>query len=182
VTLPEGADFEGYLDTLGKEARHEIRRKLRRVQSRGDVTFEESSDPRRDLDWFIQLHQRKWGEAGLFPTNPGGDAGRVFIRRLFELFGPNGMVRLSFLSINGRRIAAGIHLDDGRTMYYYNAGVDPDARDLSPGVVLIASYVRAAIARGRRRIDLLRGDEPYKYDWGAVDEPIQRLLVRQTGH
>jgi CelD/BcsL family acetyltransferase involved in cellulose biosynthesis len=182
VTLPEDVDFEGYLDTLGKKARHEIRRKLRRAHSRGDVRFEESSDPLRDLDWFIQLHQRKWGEAGLFPTNAGGDAGRVFIRRLFELFGPNGMVRLSFLSIDGRRIAAGIHLDDGRTMYYYNAGVDPDAKDLSPGVVLIANYVRAAIALGRRRIDLLRGDEPYKYDWGAVNEPIQRLLVRRTGH
>ena len=29
------------------------------------------------------------------------------------------------------------------------------------------------------RLDLLRGDEPYKYEWGAVDEPIQRILVRR---
>jgi CelD/BcsL family acetyltransferase involved in cellulose biosynthesis len=182
VTLPEDVDFDGYLDTLGKKARHEIRRKLRRAQSRGYVGFEESTDPLRDLDSFIELHQKKWGEAGLFPPNPGGDAGRVFIRRLFETLGPTGMVRLSFLSIDGRRIAAGIHLDDGRTIYYYNAGVDPDARDLSPGVVLIANYVQAAIGLGRRRVDFLRGDESYKYDWGAVDEPIHRLLVRRTGH
>jgi len=182
VTLPEGVDFDGYLDTLGKKARHEIRRKLRRAQSRGEVRLEESADPLRELDSFIQLHQRKWGEAGLFPANPGGDAGRVFIRRLFETFGPHGMVRLSFLTVDGRRIAAGIHLDDGRVIYYYNAGVDPDALDLSPGVVMIARYMEAAIALGRRRFDFLRGDEPYKYDWGAVDEPIQRLLVLRTGH
>ena len=30
-----------------------------------------------------------------------------------------------------------------------------------------------------RRFDFLRGNEPYKYEWGAVDEPIQRLLVRR---
>jgi hypothetical protein len=29
-------------------------------------------------------------------------------------------------------------------------------------------------------VDLLRGDEPYKYEWGGVDEPIQRVLVRRT--
>jgi CelD/BcsL family acetyltransferase involved in cellulose biosynthesis len=62
---------------------------------------------------------------------------------------------------------------------YYNAGVDPDARDLSPGVVMVARYVERALAGGKRRIDFLRGDEPYKYEWGAVDEPIQRLLVRR---
>ena len=33
------------------------------------------------------------------------------------------------------------------------------------------------MAVGRRRFDYLRGAEPYKYEWGAVDEPIERLLV-----
>jgi CelD/BcsL family acetyltransferase involved in cellulose biosynthesis len=29
-------------------------------------------------------------------------------------------------------------------------------------------------------MDFLRGDESYKYEWGAVDEPIQRLLLRRV--
>jgi hypothetical protein len=29
-------------------------------------------------------------------------------------------------------------------------------------------------------VDLLRGDEAYKYEWGATDEPVQRILVRRT--
>jgi CelD/BcsL family acetyltransferase involved in cellulose biosynthesis len=115
----------------------------------------------------------------LFPPNAGGDASRVFIRRLFEAFGPAGPVRLSFLTCDGRRIGAAIHFDDGETLSYYNAGIDPDARDLSPGVIMIARLVQAAIATGRRRLDFLRGDEPYKYTWGAVDEPVQRVLVRR---
>ncbi len=180
VTLPSGIDFEGYLDTLGKKSRHEIRRKLRRAEAAGEVALTESTDPLVDLDAFIDLHQRRWGERGLFPATPGGDASRVFVRRLFEEFGADGPARLSFLTVGGRRIAAGIHLDDGRSLSYYNAGIDPDARELSPGVVLVARYVQAAIEAGRERLDFLRGDEPYKYEWGAEDEPIRRILVRRT--
>ena len=41
------------------------------------------------------------------------------------------------------------------------------------------AYVERAIAAGKRRLDFLRGDEPYKYEWGAVDEPIERIVVRR---
>jgi CelD/BcsL family acetyltransferase involved in cellulose biosynthesis len=88
-------------------------------------------------------------------------------------------VRLSFLTVGRRRIAAGIHLESDDTWMFYNAGIDPDSRDLSPGVLLAARYAEAALAAGRRRFDFLRGHEPYKYEWGAIDEPIQRLLVRR---
>ena len=45
------------------------------------------SDPLADLDAFIDLHQARWGDRGLFPATRGGDQSRVFVRRLFELFG-----------------------------------------------------------------------------------------------
>jgi len=179
VTLPEGVDLDGYLSLLGKKERHEIRRKVRRAEAVGEIRLDDSTDPLRDLDAFIDLHQRRWGAAGLFPPTAGGDQSRVFIRRLFELSGTDGPVRLTFLSVGGRRIAAGIHLETPDGYLYYNAGVDPDARELSPGVVMVHAYVQRAIAEGKRRLDFLRGDEPYKYEWGAVDEPIQRLLVRR---
>ncbi|HEX7472892.1 MAG TPA: GNAT family N-acetyltransferase, partial [Candidatus Limnocylindrales bacterium] len=180
VTLPENVDFEGFLDTLDKKARHEIRRKIRRAEAAGLVVLAESADPLADLPAFIDFHQARWGERGLFPANPGGDASRRFIRRLFEAFGPDGPVRLSFLTVDGRRIGAAIHFDDGRSYSYYNAGLDPDARDLSPGVIMVARYVAAAIGAGRGRLDFLRGDESYKYEWGAVDEPIERILVSRA--
>jgi CelD/BcsL family acetyltransferase involved in cellulose biosynthesis len=180
VTLPEGADFEGFLATLGKTERHEIRRKLRRAEAVGAVTLTRSTEPLADLPAFIELHQKRWGAAGLFPATAGGAMSRRFFSRLFELLGPDGPLVLSFLAVGDRRIGAGIHLVDGASLLYYNAGIDPDARELSPGVLLVASYVEAALAGGFRRMDFLRGDEAYKYEWGARDEPIQRLLVRRT--
>jgi CelD/BcsL family acetyltransferase involved in cellulose biosynthesis len=179
VTFPAGATFEDYLGTLDKKARHEIRRKLRRAEAAGDLRLTASDDPIADLEVFIDLHQRRWGPDGLFPPTPGGAASRTFLRRLFEECGGSGPVRLSFLTVDGRRIAAGIHVETPDAWMFYNAGIDPDARELSPGVVLAARYVQSALEAGARRFDFLRGDEPYKYEWGAVDEPIQRLLVRR---
>jgi CelD/BcsL family acetyltransferase involved in cellulose biosynthesis len=185
ITIPQGADIDGLLATLGKKERHEIRRKVRRVEAAGAVELVESTDPVGDLDAFIDLHQARWGALGLFPPTSGGDQSRRFIRRLFELFGtrrqPAGWsVHLGFLTVAGRRIGAEIHFETADSVLYYNAGVDPEARDFSPGVVLLERLVRRAIERGKSRVDLLRGNEPYKYEWGAVDEPIQRILVRRT--
>lgn len=180
LTLPDVPDFDAYLGTLDKKDRHEIRRKLRRAESRGDVRLDDSPDPLRDLEAFIELHQKRWGAEGLFRPTPGGEASRRFFARLLELLGGDGTARLTFLTVGGRRIASGVHLETPDGYLYFNAGVDPDARDLSPGVLMVARYIQRAISEGKRRLDFLRGDESYKYDWGAVDEPIQRLLVRRA--
>jgi len=181
LALAPGTDFEAYLGTLGKKERHEVRRKLRRAEAAGEVRLVRSADPAADLDAFVDLHQRRWLDRGLFPPTVGGDQSRTFFRRLFELLGGDGTVQLWFLEAAGRRVAAGVWFEDAEAWYFYNAGVDPDARDLSPGVLLSAKAIEAAIAAGRRRFDFLRGDEPYKYGWGAQDEPVQRLLVVRTG-
>ncbi|MEP6639153.1 MAG: GNAT family N-acetyltransferase [Chloroflexota bacterium] len=179
VTLPTGADIDAFLATLGKKERHEIRRKFRRAEAVGEVRLDDSADPLTDLEAFIELHQKRWGSDGLFPDTAGGAQSRIFFQRLFELHGPDGPLRLTFLSVGGKRIASGIHFETADSYLYYNAGVDPDARDLSPGVLMVYAYMARALAAGKRRIDFLRGDESYKYQWGAVDEPIQRLLVRR---
>ena len=179
VTLPADTDMDGYLSTLGKKERHEIRRKVRRAEAVGEVRLDDSADPLADLETFIDLHQKRWGADGLFPDTLGGTHSRALFRRLFELHGADGPLRLTFLSVGGRRIAAGVHFETADGYLYYNAGVDPDARELSPGVLMVHAYVARALAAGKCRLDFLRGNESYKYEWGAVDELIQRLLVRR---
>jgi len=180
VRLEHGIDFDGFVGSLEKKDRHEIRRKIRRAEAAGEIRLDASANPIDDLDAFVDLHQKRWGAEGLFPETAGGAASRQFFGELFENCAPIGIVDLSFLTVGGRRIAAGVTFDDGDAVYYYNAGVDPDARELSPGVVMVACYLKRAIELGRTRVDFLRGDEPYKYEWGAVDAPIDRLLVQRT--
>ncbi|MFY7954449.1 MAG: GNAT family N-acetyltransferase, partial [Armatimonadaceae bacterium] len=64
--------------------------------------------------------------------------------------------------------------------FYYLGGFDPDFAKFSPGTVLTAHAIRYAIENDRSsRFDFLRGNESYKYKWGAVDRHNVRLaLVR----
>lgn len=179
VTLPDG-DWDDYLATLDKKARHEIRRKLRRAESVGEVTFREMPLDAASVEAFIDLHQKRWGEDGLFPATEGGDRSRRFLHRLTELEaaeGDSAQLQLGQVLVGDRVIFAGVGFDDGATCYFYNAGSDTDARELSPGVTGAGAYIRDRIAAGRTRFDFLRGNEPYKYEWGAVDEPIYRIVV-----
>lgn len=183
ATLPADGDWEAYLSGLDKKSRHEIRRKMRRAEAAGPLEFRLVDATPEAVDVFIDLHQSRWAEEGLFPGTPGGDRSRRFLHRLAELEAAEGegrQLQLGRVEVAGRLIFATVGFDDGTTCYFYNAGMEPDARELSPGVTGTAAYVRDRLAAGRRRFDFLRGDEPYKYEWGAVDEPIHRLLVSRT--
>lgn len=183
VTLPAGGSWDDYLATLDKKARHEIRRKVRRAEGAGEVRFSLSPLTAETVERFIALHQARWGADGLFPDTEGGDRSRRFLHRLTELEAAEGstaMLQLGLVHVGERLIFASAGFDDGQTCFFYNAGMDPEARELSPGVTGAAAYIRDRLVAGRTRFDFLRGDETYKYEWGAIDEPIHRLIVLRT--
>ncbi|MEP7379055.1 MAG: GNAT family N-acetyltransferase [Chloroflexota bacterium] len=184
VFTAPSADWDEYLATLHKKARHEIRRKLRRAADVGALTVEIVAPTVEAIDAFIELHRARFGEDGLFPDNPGGARSRTFIHRLGELELEAGeserQLHVGLVRCSGQVIYAMLAFDDGQTCFLYNAGMDPAAREASPGVSGAALYFQDRMAAGRRRFDFLRGNEPYKYEWGAVDEPIERLLVTRA--
>ena len=172
--------WEAYLARLDRKARHEIRRKIRRAQEVGDISFSLAPLDAGSVDQFIALHQARWGDEGLFPHTEGGERSRLFIHRLAELEAADrddAQLQLGQVRVGDRLIFATVAFDDGTTTYFYNAGMDPTARELSPGVTGTAAYLRDRIDAGRRRFDFLRGDEPYKYEWGAENEPVHRVLI-----
>ena len=62
-----------------------------------------------------------------------------------------------------------------------SSGLDPAAfAALSPGVVLTAAAIERAIDLGRAEFDFLRGDEEYKYRFGAIDHSIYRLTLQRS--
>ena len=141
----------------------------------------ESTDPLADLEAFIELHQKRWGADGLFPPTPGGAQSRVLFTRLFELLGVDGTLRLSFLTVGERRIAAGIHFETARrdpVLQRRRRSGRPRALAGRPAWSMPTSSGRWPTASGRWTS--CAATSRYKYEWGAVDEPIQRLLVRRT--
>ncbi len=177
-------DWHAQLAGLGKRSRHEIRRKLRRAEREGLIELRYLPLEAASADRFIRLHQARWGADGLFADDADGERSRRFLHRLVELEGAadsTSRFHLGEVSVDGHVVHALAGFGDRGTCYFYNAGLDPEARDLSPGVVGTAAYLRDRIERGDRRFDFLRGDEPYKYEWGAEDTRLMRLIISRRG-
>jgi CelD/BcsL family acetyltransferase involved in cellulose biosynthesis len=176
VALPE--TFDAYLAGLHSKQRHEIRRKERRLRERYpdtrlvDATAETLSD---DMDRFVEMHRSAVGEKGRFMV-PGME---LFFRRLAEELLPDGTMRLSFIEANGRRIAGAMGFRWRDRFLLYNSAFDHAEGRVAPGMVLVAELIRAAIEEGRRGFDMLKGDLPYKYRFGAKRRRVMRLRLRK---
>jgi CelD/BcsL family acetyltransferase involved in cellulose biosynthesis len=172
------ASFEEQLARLSKKDRHELRRKLRRLDGAGAVAFHYVAPADLDaaLDRFVAWHRAAPGEKGRFLT-PERER---FFREAARAGMAAGWCRFGELRLDGRAIAALFAVERGARLAAYNSAADPAAAALSPGILLHAHAMRDAIARGLRVYDLLRGDEPYKYDLGAKDVPLRRLVARRA--
>jgi CelD/BcsL family acetyltransferase involved in cellulose biosynthesis len=125
------------------------------------------------------LHERRWaarGRAGVFAD----ERTRRFHVDAAQALGREGLLRLHLLRAGETPVAGiyGFHAK-GRA-YLYITGLDPAFAALSPGTLAIAAAVDAAIEEGCRGFDFLRGEERYKYLWGAVARPnFVRTLRRR---
>jgi CelD/BcsL family acetyltransferase involved in cellulose biosynthesis len=173
IDLP--ASWDAYLATLSGKDRHELRRKLRRAEGAG-ARVEVARTPggiATFMDSFLALHRKsKVGKARFMDARMEG-----FFREVGTALAGAGWAALWVLWVNAQPAAALFCLEYGGTVGLYNSGFDPEARALSPGVVLIARTIEDAIGRGFRRYDFLRGDEPYKYGFGAVPTDVLRVTV-----
>ncbi|HEY8731029.1 MAG TPA: GNAT family N-acetyltransferase [Candidatus Limnocylindria bacterium] len=171
LDLPDS--YESYVQSLGKKERHELRRKVRRLESSGRASFRFASEAERAtvLDRFFALHRLSRGEKAGFMT-PEVER---FFRDIADALAPLGRLRLGVLTFDGAEAAVLFGFALGPVIALYNAAYDPGLASLSVGIVSHAWAIREAIARGYRTYDLLRGDEPYKYDLGAHDRWLARL-------
>jgi tetratricopeptide (TPR) repeat protein len=64
-----------------------------------------------------------------------------------------------------------------QALLYFVAGRDESCNDPPPGLVLHAHSIRWAIENGLKTYDFLRGDESFKYSYGATDRHIRYLLI-----
>ena len=90
----------------------------------------------------------------------------------------------SRLMLDGQTMAAQIAFIEGRTLLYYLPAFDFTHRLHSPGHLLILALLRDAAAMGLETVDLLRGEEAYKFKWTGNTQTLTRAAWPMTlrGH
>ena len=176
VAIP--GTYEDYLQSLPSKLRHEIQRKARRLERDAGayeirLATEDSLDD--DLDRFFAMHRSSDGPKGRFMHEGMATFFGSFAWMLFS----QGWLRLALLEIGGEPWAGLYAFSYGGSWGVWNSAYDHRRRDLSPGMVVMADCIRLAADEGCHTFDLLRGTEPYKYRFGAVDVPLVRLRVER---
>jgi CelD/BcsL family acetyltransferase involved in cellulose biosynthesis len=178
VELDLPATWDEYLALLATKQRHEVQRKLRRLDGAGNITYRclEVSPPQVDgfMDDFLRLFALSREEKAEFMT----PRREPFFRSLAAAMAEAKLLRFGVLELNAVTVAMIMGFDYSDTMYLYNSAFDPDYRNLSVGLLSKVLCIKASIERGRRRWDFLKGGEPYKYHLGGSEIPLYQCEIR----
>ncbi len=163
-------DWEEYLASISKKQRHEIRRKMR------------NADAHFLTDWYVVTAEHNVQEEiqaliDMMRTDPTKVA---FLTPEMESFLSQttaralevGQLFLSYLTFDGGRAAAYLSFLAGNKLWVYNSAWDPTYSCCSPGWVLLAKVINWAIENGLTEVDMMRGDEVYKYRFGGIDRHV----------
>ncbi|HSN95128.1 MAG TPA: GNAT family N-acetyltransferase [Anaerolineaceae bacterium] len=173
ISLP--ADFETYLAGLDKKQRHEIRRKLRNAYTGHEARWYFVEDGKllpAELQVFTEM-MRNENDKDTF-LKPEMER---FIHAAAECLFDLGILRLAFLMIDDEKAAAFLSFTCCDRLLVYNSSRADKWMPLSPGWVLLARQIEWAISAGIKEVDMMRGDEGYKYKFGGVDRFVWRALL-----
>jgi CelD/BcsL family acetyltransferase involved in cellulose biosynthesis len=169
-----------YLYMLKGKQRHEIRRKLRRLNEAGDVQFrvlERLNEISEAMDTFFTLFKASRPDKSEFLT----EQMMSFFRLLAQRMAQQGFLRMFFLDIDRVPAAGVMCFDYNDTLFLYNNGYNPQFSNLSPGFLSKVYSIRESIEQGKRRYDLLKGDEGYKKRLGSTQVPLYHLKIDLEG-
>lgn len=173
--------WDEYLARLSKKDRHELRRKLRRLDSAGgDVRFSVITDAGEAaalLDPFFRMMRASNHHKEEFLDRPGMVE---FFRDVVRAMGEEGMLRFYWLTFDGQPVAGVLNFDIGGCLYMYNSGYDPEYSHYAVGLMSKTLQIKDAIECGRTCVDFMRGDESYKYDLGGRDQKVYRLKLTKA--
>jgi CelD/BcsL family acetyltransferase involved in cellulose biosynthesis len=139
-------------------------RALRRLRGRHVVRFRRvhGADALRRLPELVKLRVARLEATGRQELPP-----RPFLKHAVSELAAAGACAITELLIDGQPAASDLYLIDGRVAMSWVRGVDPRWRRFPCGHLLLRASAEQFARDGFEVLDMGRGDEPYKFLFGA---------------
>ncbi len=154
--------WEDYLILLSSKNRHELKRKINKLEGTEQTSFYSAEPTHRNMDDFFHLFRKRVDKTAFLTSNR-----EFFFRDIATELGNKDWLKLYFLEIDKTRVATTLCFNYSDTLSLYNSGFEPSYSNLSVGLVAKALTIREAIQMGVKKFDFLRGDEEYKEHLGG---------------
>ncbi len=186
ISLPDS--WQSYHKSLSKKLRRNLRYYHRRLQreNTGAIAFHRitaEAELKGAMDGLIAMHHKRWhlkGQVSAFDERRFEGFHREMSRVALE----RGWLRFFQLKVDDQVIAALYAFRYRDVFYVYQMGFDPSWGRYSPGRLLTAHVIQAAIKEGARVFDWLRGEQQFKRAWANNMHVNYRLLLSNNlrGH
>ncbi len=174
--------FQDYLASLKRKNRHEMKRKVRRIEKEPGLTLDTLSLPdqmNKGIPAFIRLHANCGDEKQSFWQKSGMER---FFHNLADKLSRRGLAELNMLFKEDNLIGALFNFYYLGNLYFYNVAYHPQYARYSPGIYLFFKRIEKAIKAGTSEADFLRGREKYKYAFGAEDRWLYHWELEPGGN
>jgi CelD/BcsL family acetyltransferase involved in cellulose biosynthesis len=174
IQLP--SSWNDYLYSLNGKARHEIRRKLRRLHESARIDYRILKKPAEinaHMDIFLELFGKSRPDKNAFLTTQR----EAFFRGLAGSLAAEGLLKLVILDLDGQPRAAVMCFDYESTMHLYNSGYDPKFQSLSVGQMNKIISIRTSIEMNKQIYDFMKGEERYKHRLGGKPIDLYRCRI-----
>lgn len=180
IALP--ADWEGYLNLLSKKQRHEVRRKLRKLENEtesfnysviGSGLEDSGAEVAAFFPQFLELFRENPDKEDFLTDKMEG-----YFAALVETTAAAGLARFGLLEVDGEPVAAVLYFNYRGRYYLYNSGYRSDYRALSAGLISKILCIKESIETGTQIFDFLKGPEIYKTRLGGKTIPIYTATIK----
>lgn len=183
-SMPIPDRIEEYIGSRDSHLRRRLTRALKTLNSgngQNGITIVDATSEAEFTDGFdalVALHQQRWnalGYAGTFFTSQM----RGFQRSAAETLNAGGYLWLKIVRASGTAVAARLGYCFKGKMYDYLSGFDDESASAKerPGFALLLSMAIDGRSNGSTWLELLRGDEPYKFEMTSTTFHNQNSIL-----
>ena len=154
----------------------DTKRKINVLRREGELVYQvlRGTSIAPHLPAFFALHRAGF-ESSQFNRSEECKFYEVLVERLGDV------MTLDLLRVGERAVAMHIGFQHANRIYWYKPVFDPALSKGSPGRVMLAHLYARAVRENVERVDLLKGDEPYKEDWAAnVRVTVTSTIVERS--
>jgi len=178
LAVPIDSSWQEYLATLSGHRRYDLRRAWRRAEEGGKVNVRVLSPHPDKVEGLVREFARIEA-SGWKARNGSSLQQRPQLRAFFEQYGKlaaaAGSLRLSFLDVGDKAIAAQISVEYADRFWVLKTGYDEAWSRCSPGWLLIAETMRMAFEQRLRSYEFLGSDELWLHGWRTVSRDFRTV-------
>lgn len=176
---PIDPSFADPLARLRSKKRNDLRRKRRKADARGEVTFEvytPGDDFADRFQEFVGVEGSEW------KSREGTSLAHAEVKRAMLWHYVNApavrdRVRIAVMRVDGRAVAADLAVLAGNRYWFHKGGFDVAYADCSPGILLKVHTIGWAAEQGLERFEFMGEPERYKQIWGAEPQRLHSLTL-----